>query len=142
MIVISQTTLALIDTLTRFSGNKIARAHDLGILLEIGRREENQTLLDEVSFLAKFVGRIHKIMQRIGKEGEGYDTLSAEFAVNLEKVKESIRGLIRNVSLEEAERFERDYLTLSHEALRNLLSLLYDLEWYKNWRIDRKNLST
>lgn len=139
MTVISRTTLALIDALTHFSGNKIARPHDFGILLEIGCREENHILLDELSFLAKFVRRAHAIMQRIGTDGEGYDKVSAEFTVNLERAKDRLRNLMQSGSDEEARRLEKEYLELSQGSFSNLMMLLYDLEWYKNWRIDQKN---
>ncbi len=140
MIVISRTTQALIDTLTEFSGNKIARPHDLGILLEVGRSQEYHSLLDELSFLAKFVRRSYGIMRRIGRDGEGYEKVSAEFMSNLNTVRDRIRTLIGAGAGEESVRFEGEYLELSQSALDNLMSLLYDLEWYKNWNIDHKKL--
>jgi hypothetical protein len=138
MIVISRTTQALIDTLTAFSGNKISRPHDLGILLELGRNERHHTLLDELSFHAKFVRRSYGIMKRIGRDGEGYEKLSAAFMTNLDIVRERIRTLVAAGGGEESVRFEREYLAFSQSGLDNLMSLMYDLEWYKNWQIDHR----
>jgi hypothetical protein len=138
MIEISPATQTLVETLTRYSGERITRTRDLGILLEIGSREENRSLLEELVFLAKFVRRTYVIMERIGKDGEGYDRLAHEFRENLAKATDLTRMLATRCSGEEAERFEREYFALTQMSLSNLLSLLYDLEWYKNWQIDHK----
>jgi hypothetical protein len=138
MIEISPATQTLVETLSRFSGKRISRPHDLGILLEIGSREEHRSRLEELIFLAKFVRRTYGIMERIGKEGEGYDRLSREFSENLGKASELIRTLTARGSAKEAERFETEYFAMTHTALTKLLSLMYDLEWYKNWQIDQK----
>jgi hypothetical protein len=47
-----------------------------------------------------------------------------------------MRDLIGGAPEEEREHFAVTYLSVSHEGLDNLLSLLRDLRWYKNWRID------
>jgi hypothetical protein len=138
MIEISPATQTLVETLIRFSGERISRPRDLSIILEIGDGKENGPLLEELVFLAKFVRRTYGIMERIGKEADGYDRLAKEFSENLTKAGDLIRTLAARCSAEEAERFENEYFALTHTALANLLSLLYDLEWYKNWQIDHK----
>ena len=138
MIEISPATQTLLETLAGFSGNRISRPHDLGVLLETGSREENRPLLEELSFLAKFVRRAYQIMERIGRDAEGYGRLESEFRENLGKAGELIRTLAARGSSEESKSFEKEYFALTHEALTNLLALMYDLEWYKNWQIDHK----
>ena len=62
--------------------------------------------------------------------------LEQEFGRSLQDAASLLRDLIGGASEEEKEHFAVTYLSVSHEGLDNLLSLLRDLRWYKNWRID------
>jgi hypothetical protein len=75
-------------------------------------------------------------MKRIGKDAEGYRALEQEFGRSLQDAASLMRDLIGGAPEEEREHFAVTYLSVSHEGLDNLLSLLRDLRWYKNWRID------
>ena len=133
----SAATSDLLDTLEELSQGKLSRRDDLGTLIELATRHDQMPVLDDLSFLAKFVSKTYGIMARIGKEGQGYDGLQREFAASLENAGQKIRSLIAGAPEGEREPFLLRYLSPTPDALRNLLALCYDLSWYKNWLIDR-----
>src|SRR5512141_435511 len=135
---LSPETSSLLFRLRSFSGNRLTREQDLGSLLELGSASDRTTILEDLSFLAKFLSRTHGIMQRIGAKGDGYDALAREFQDSLQRASGLIRQLLEGAPAEVRQEMTATYLGLSHERLANLLALLYDLSWYKNWLIDHQ----
>jgi hypothetical protein len=131
-------TVDLLASLDVFSGYKLTRHNDLGLLVELASRHSLTALLDELSFQAKFVTKTHGIMQRIGMQDDGYDKLSREFTTSIEKSTSLIKTLLPNAPVEDRQQFTSTYLTMTQESLQHLLALCYDLSWYKNWRMDQR----
>ncbi len=129
-------TVEFVSKLDSFSAHKLSRRDDLGVLIDLASRSGRSEILDELSFLAKFVSKCHAIMMRIGPGGQGYDKLMAEYTANLEKARTLLRSLFSSSTPNLQRHFESTYLDMSHQSLQNLLALFYDLSWYKNWQID------
>lgn len=132
----SPATIEIMATLDVLSTGTLKCREDLGTLLELTAQSNAQRQLDDLGFTAKFLSKSHGIMQRIGRNGQGYDQLAKEFSSNLEKATALIRSLMTAAPIEVQQRFVSTYLSLTPESLQNLLSLFYDLSWYKNWRMD------
>ena len=133
---LSKPTVNLLASLDAFSGRKLTRRDDLGALLELAAIHNRHDLLNELSFLAKFVSKTHGIMQRIGVHGEGYDKISGEFTAAIKNSIALVNSILANAPAEERQRFASRYLALTPASLQDLLALFYDLSWYKNWMID------
>ena len=129
-------TESLLASLDAFSGNKLTRRADLGILLENALHHGQEPMLHDLSFLAKFLSRAYGIMKRIGKDGEGYESVAKEFGQNLEKATALTRSLIEKAPPHIQKESSTTYLAMTAASLQNLLDLFYDLSWYKNWLID------
>lgn len=132
----SLSTSNLLLALERLSRNKLTRREDLGVLLDLAHDRGADQELEELSFQAKFAVRAFTIMKRIGREGEGYDRLTAEFGVSLDKVRTLVAALLQGAEHDIRARLSSTYLAMTPESMDHLLALLYDLSWYKNWRID------
>jgi hypothetical protein len=133
---LSPSTAELLTTLKTFSGNRLTRQDDLGTLIELAVLTQQEKVLDDLSFLAKFLSNVYGIMKRIGPGAEGYDKLAVQFNENFTKATALVRSLIEKSPEDVSHRFSCTYFDLSQDALSNFLALLYDLSWYKNWRID------
>ncbi len=129
----TQQLLASIDLL---SGHTLSRRDDLASLIELAGREGGVDQLDALSFHAKFVTKSYGIMKRIGKDADGYEKLLHEATTSINLCKELIRTLLVSGSSELRNHFASTYLSLTPEGFQNLLALLHDLSWYKNWLID------
>jgi hypothetical protein len=135
---LSPATASLLSELDLFSGGKIIRRSDLGILLESGRVQPERDILDELGFYSKFLHRTFGIMTRIGRKGEGYDRLANEFSEAVATTRALVTSLIAGSSGEVRQHFTATYCAMTQEGLDNLVSLCHDLSWYKNWLIDTR----
>lgn len=131
-------TSRLLADLQIFSGSRLTKVDDLGTLLELGRDSGSAQALDELIFLAKFLTRVHGIMQRIGPDVTGYSKLLTEFNDKLEESAGLLRDLLAAAPGDVRNHFILTYLAKTQEGLRNYLALLYDLSWYKNWKLDHQ----
>lgn len=133
---LNSATVSLLSELDAFSGGKIKRRPDLGMLLECGRSGQDRDILDELGFYSKFLHRTYGIMTRIGPAGEGYERLAREFSGAVDKTRALMTSLAAKSPGHEREGFTATYLVMTQESLDNLLALCHDLSWYKNWLID------
>lgn len=136
---LSKETEIILQKLDTLSKNKIGDRASVGVLIELAATQNVHQTLDDLSFQAKFSYRAYGIMKRIGKEGDGYNKLSKEFNESVEKSKNLIRELLLSATDDERKEFDSRFLALSPAAFQNLLALLYDLSWYKNFLIDSRS---
>ncbi|HTX19649.1 MAG TPA: hypothetical protein VMG34_13420 [Bacteroidota bacterium] len=138
--VVSQDTATLVASLQEYSGSKLRHAGDLAILIELSRSGNQQQVLEDLSFLSKFLVNTRAVMDRVGKGGEGYDKLSFQFTENLEKASTFVRLLVKESPDETKRHFTSTYFSMTPAALSSLMELFYDISWLKNWNIDHSPL--
>jgi hypothetical protein len=134
----SSSTVSLLAALDTASRGQLKRRDDLGILLDLGASPDQSGTLVDLAFRSKFLTRTFGIMQRIGREGNGYDRLESEFAVNMDVARGHLRSLLSGAPDTIRDRFSSSYLALTPGGLSNLMALLGDLAWYKNLLLDSK----
>ena len=115
---------------------KLAGSEDLGILIELSARHSLQPVLNELSFLAKFIFKTHGLLSTIGIHGVGYDRLSREFREAVKKAIVLVNTLLTLAPKEIKQHFESRYMELTLESFEALIALCQDLSRYKNWMID------
>jgi hypothetical protein len=133
---LSDPTLSLLQEIDVLSGRKLLRRDDLGILIDCAQGSERKELLADLAFQAKFAWKSRNVMQRIGRGAEGYDRLAAEFSSAVEEVRRLLGVLLEGCPGTEAVR--KRTLSVTPQALDELLALMNDLTWYKNWLLDRR----
>jgi hypothetical protein len=133
-------TLTFLQDLERFSKRKLHYREEVGLLLEVANQNGKLEEFDEAIFLAKFITKSMGVMKRIGVDGEGYDKLSAEFQVNIQKVSGILRNILEGAPQKAREDVASAFLSLTQGALENLVALLSDLAIVKNWVLDGKQL--
>ncbi len=136
---ISPETTHLVEEVEVLAHQRLHNSADLAVLLEIAKSQPQEQVLDNLSFLSKFLTKTFAVMTRIGKNGEGYEKLSREFTENLEKATSQLRAMMNEAPDDVRRRFTSEYFTMSPDALNRLMHLLNDLSWYKNWKIDRRS---
>lgn len=98
-----------------------------------------QVFLD-ACFQAKFVVRTQEVMRRIGKDGEGFDKLSAEFQAGAERTSTLLRTMVKDATGPVKGRLTGSYIDLSPENFQRFLELCSDLSRIKNWEVDGRPL--
>jgi hypothetical protein len=138
---ISHNTRDFVQQIDELSNHRLANWDYVAALVELAQTTDQRTRLEQIAFLAKFLSNTHAILRRSNSDIEGYQKLSSEFQVNLEKVVGELKSLIEQAPAAVKASFSSKFLMLTGESFENLLSLLYDLSWIKNWYIDRKSLA-
>jgi hypothetical protein len=125
-----------VERLNDFSGGALTHPGDVALLLDLARTQGKKATFERLAFLSKFASRARGIMQRIGRDGEGYDALARELSTSLTEITGLVRELLKGATDEERERFVAEYLPMTPGGVANIFVLLADLSWYKNWKID------
>jgi len=136
---ISPEVSSLVAAIQDFSRNKLRRPADFAVLIDLAYAQKKKDVLGELSFLAKFVWNTYTVMKRIGRNEEGYDKLSFQFNENMEKASTLIRLIMKEGPADAKRDFTQAYFPMTPDAFQNLLDLLYDLSWLKNWEIDHSS---
>lgn len=129
----------LIDSLEQDGKGSLNHRDMLVLLLDRASEGMAQLFLD-ACFHAKFVVRTQEVMRRIGKDGEGFDKLSAEFQAGVERTSDLLRAMVKDATGPVKGRLTAHFLDLSPEALQRLLELCSDLSRIKNWEVDGRPL--
>jgi len=106
-------------------------------------KAENNLLLEELSFHAKFANGLLKVIQRKDPviEDSFFSKASDEYKSSLEKVIEILNKLINDESDFIKNIFKEKYLELNQNCLINLTKLCSDLNYLKLYFNDIKNES-
>jgi hypothetical protein len=128
-----------VGELDQYSGSSLSNHKDLALLLGLAHSGPPMENLDRLAFLAKFAAKSRKIMERIGRNDQGYDKIATELANALDEIQNLLGTLTGGATDEERSRFSQTYLAKSRDGLANLFSLIADLAWYKNWTIDHRD---
>lgn len=135
MMTLRQSTKTLLSEINASSGNSLQRAMDLGALLEIAAADK-RSLLEDLAFSSKFIVKSFELMKRIGRDGNGYEKIAGEFAAQTKKSQELLRTLLAGADAMTMAHFSSQYLEMNTLTMENLMKLLHDLSWYKNYLID------
>lgn len=121
------------------SGKTLKRSMDIGTLIEIADQHSMQDQLNDLAFSAKFIVKSFELMQRIGKDGNGYDKLSQEFSDQIQQAQGLIKQFLDRADAMTKAHFTGNYLEMNTLTMQNLMQLFHDLGWYKNYQIDQRN---
>ncbi len=136
---LTPSTRTLLSSINESSGKTLKRSLDLGTLLQIAEEHSKQELLDDLAFSSKFIIKSFELMQRIGKDGNGYEKLSAEFTAQIAKSQSVLRSLLESADAVTRAHFAGDYLEMNTLTMQNLMQLYHDLRWYKNYQLDQRS---
>ncbi len=134
--ILSQNTKTLLLNINNASGQTLKRSMDLGALIEIAAQHSLPEQLDDLAFSAKFITKSFELMQRIGKDGNGYEKLSEEFSAQMKKSQAMILQLLNRGDAMTKAHFTENYLEMNTLTMQNVMQLYHDLSWYKNYQID------
>jgi len=129
----------LLEDVERLAERKFRHRSEVAWLVELASARQKQAVMEEIVFLSKFVTKADEVLRREGGSSEQTAKLSNEFEQNVKKISILLRSLVADSANEERTTFGNQFLSLTHEGMRNLLSLMKELSWFKNYAIDRKS---
>ncbi len=133
-------TAQFLEKLGAHAKKELHHPTTVGMMIDHARRGDHWPLIEEISFYAKFMTKAHDLMQRIGREGEGYDKINAEFERSATTVQSRLKELIADMDDDLRHNIENTFLTLDQKSFTEFLGLLNDFTWLKNWMVDGKEI--
>ncbi len=133
-------TATFLRDLELLAHRKLNFPRELGMLIDLARNQAMVQPLEDAIFHAKFVTKTQEVMKRIGPLGEGFDKLSTEFQSSMEKTTTLLKTIVKDSPNESKQVFVEMFFSMDQQSFSNLMSLLGDLSWVKNWQVDGRPL--
>jgi hypothetical protein len=127
-----------------FSEQKLKRRDDLKTLIEICFKNEKPVLLENLSFTAKYIRGLERVLKKgsMNLEINNLEQIKQDYLSNINKSVEQLKEIISLANTSDKNYFEETYLILTHEGFKNLNELLEDLEWTKMYFNNQKRQSS
>ena len=136
---IHQETKEYICAVEKFVHRKFQFKSEIEALIELDRVGAMRQVLEDVLFYAKFLSNAQAILNRTGANDDNIKKLKAEFEKKLEEISELLRRLLNGSPEDFKGKFDSRFFPLTPDCMNNLLSLLYELSWIKNYQLDNEN---
>jgi len=137
-------TANLVEEINVFSEQKLKRKDDLKILLEMSFKNEKSVLLENLSFTAKYIRGLERVLKKgsMNPEISNIEQIKQDYTNNIKKSIDQIKELISFADTEVNSYFEEKYFKLTQEGFQSLSELLEDLEWTKMYFNRQKRRTT
>ncbi|OGU28223.1 MAG: hypothetical protein A2057_00340 [Ignavibacteria bacterium GWA2_35_9] len=137
-------TANLVEEINVFSEQKLKRKNDLKILLEMSFKNEKSVLLENLSFTAKYIRGLERVLKKgsMNPEISNIEQIKQDYTNNIKKSIDQIKELISFADTEVNSYFEEKYFKLTQEGFQSLSELLEDLEWTKMYFNRQKRRTT
>jgi len=131
------------EEINDFSEQKLKRRDDLKTLIEICFTNEKPVLLENLSFTAKYIRGLERVLKKgsMNLEIRNLEQIKQDYLSNINKSVEQLKEIISLANTNEKNYFEETYLKLTQEGFKNLNELLEDLEWTKMYFNNQKRQS-
>lgn len=135
------TSEEIINRVSELSGNALKQRDDLKLLIDTAVTQDKISLLEELSFHAKFSDGLLRVVQRKNSTIDEEYFLKAidEYKISIEKVRVILNELLSGATDFIKLILTEKYLTLSQVSLSNLNSLCFDLSFLKLFFNDLKS---
>jgi hypothetical protein len=128
---LSPDTEAVIEYLQAYSGNKLRKMRDVGLMLEVAARLNIAELANDIIFTGAALWRVYRVWKRLPPSAEGYRTIVETFSESITALRQLLSRLLEGAPAEVQQRFQETYLRVAEGAVRNLVDLAHDLSWLK-----------
>jgi len=110
---------------------------DLGTLIELAETHSQQNTLKDLAFSSKFIVKSFELMKRIGRDGNGYEKISGEFSIQVQKSQQVMKQILAHADAMTSSHFAASYMEMNTLTMENLMQLYHDLSLYKNYLLDQ-----
>jgi hypothetical protein len=134
---------SIIDSIEDFSNYTLNKKTDLKTLFELSLRDNKESLFTELSFTAKYVQGLMRVLKSGSENSEvkSLDHIKKDFTQNMQKITEQMKEILKGADDQIKRYFDTTYFDMSLQGLQNLRLILSDLEWTKKYLNEQKRLN-
>jgi hypothetical protein len=125
-----------VEKVEQFARKSFLFSDEIALLVDLSEIHALKHSFDELIFQAKFVSRVHNMLERIGLTTHETAKLELEFKQGVKKVTTLIQAILEQAPESEMSSFSNRFLLPSQENFHSLLNFLQELSWVKNYILD------
>ena len=128
-------SINLLREVDSFSNSALKKRDDLHKLFDEIIRNQRHSLLEEVSFTAKYVKGLMRVLKGVvsNPEIENMEHVKNDLSHNMNKILDLLKEAVSESDESTRNYFNAEYFQMTQESFKNLNDLLSDLEWTKRY---------
>jgi len=137
--ILNAKTQDLLKEIQKFSGKKLRRINDIGILYNQTEIEKEGLLFTDLIFTAKSICGLKSVLLNKPQTEESKKKLIIEYQSNLNLVSKKVMSILDHANFDTKESFKNKYFSTDDKSLHNLIELIDDLGVCKDYFNSLKN---
>jgi len=134
---ITAATESFLGDAERFAERRFRHRLELGLLIDALTSDELTKSFEELIFYAKFLTHAGGILARKGLGEEETGKMAKEYAATMQRALALLEGLRGHVKEEDRRAFD-PIIGMTHDHMKQFMSLMNELSWIKNYLLDTK----
>lgn len=132
---LSDNTTDLLFEVKEFSENGIVNINDTAALIEFTLGRSDEKTFRDLIFTAKYLQGLKNVLNKNVPIDDNAETnIRNEFQKNLEKFHRQLKSILKSSGNDEFNKqFEETYISLTQEAMFNIMNLIDDLSFFKKY---------
>ena len=126
-----------LDAVERHAKRSFRYRGEIAVLMDLSELNSLQPLFADLIFQSKFSTNAVNILKRSGPGTDETAKLSAELKQSLEKISNIFHNLLAEAPGDVKDKFMSTFLSETTAGFDNLMNLLTELGWVKNYELDR-----
>jgi hypothetical protein len=126
----------LITDIERMNGKNLCNRSEISMIIETTKLHGMVDTFNRLIFLGKFLFNTHNVMNRTGKDSEGYEKLSNEFQDNSRLFLQDLEAIIDTSAKDMKDCLMRLISFQNTTDFNDFKLLIEDLSLLKNYEID------
>ena len=131
-------TQTYVDAVERLAKRSLRFRPEITELVELAETKSMKPVFAELIFLSKFSSNAVNIFKRAGSGSDETVKLSAELKESLAKISGLLERMTADAPGEVNAKFKKTFLSGNPVSFENMMKLLTELSWVKNYENDRE----
>jgi hypothetical protein len=133
---ISENTKKLLSEINNHSGNKLKFIGELEFLIESSFQTGKSNIFEEIIFIGKYLNGLKFILEKENGTEESKKKIISEFGENLESLSAKLILIFKSGDNHLSDLFQKKFLDNNSDSYKNLIGLVEDLAFVKNYYND------
>jgi hypothetical protein len=133
---IAANTKKLLSEINNHSGNKLKYIEELEFIIESSYKADKPNIFEEIIFTGKYLNGLNSILVNENGAEESKSKIISEFGENFESLSAKLTLLSKSGEHHQSDTFQKKFLDNNSDSYKNLIGLIEDLTFVKNYYND------
>lgn len=138
---ISEDTSRVLEFLNGLSEDRLRKANDMAVLMEIAATYDGAELFASLVFTGKSIWNLFQKIKKTTGADEGAELLQRELIRSITELRQMLSEIVSYGEEDDIKRFNEIYLPDTRGTMLNIIDLSHDLMQFKNMQSKSKEIS-